>query len=82
MRKPSQLGRARLQGCTTINHQPWQARLPEQANAVLMVPLHNGQQILAVLQGQLADVHQALLIVGAQDGTPVGGHRGFLGRQG
>lgn len=59
-----------------------QAALPEQANAVLVVPLHNGQQVLAVLQGQLADVHQALLIVGFQDGTPVAGHRGLFTLQG
>ena len=49
---------------------------------MLMVPLHDGQQVLAVLQGKLADVHQALLIVGAQDGTPIGGHRGLLPLQG
>lgn len=48
---------------------------------MLMVPLHNGQQVLAVLQGQLADVHQALLIVGPQDGTPVAGHRGLFALQ-
>lgn len=56
--------------------------LPKQANTVFMIPLHNGQQVLAVLEGQLADVHQALLIVGAQDSTPVGGHGGLLSLQG
>lgn len=49
---------------------------------MLMVPLHNGQQVLAVLQGQLADVDQALLVIGAQDGASIGGHRGFLPLQG
>lgn len=49
---------------------------------MLMVPLHNGQQVLAVLQGQLADVDQALLVVGAQDGAPVGGHWRLLPLQG
>lgn len=49
---------------------------------MLMVPLHDGQQVLAVLQGQLADVHQTLLVVGAQDGTPVAGHWGLLPLQG
>ena len=65
-----------------LKHQPARVTLPEQANAVLMVPLYNGQQVLAVLQGQLADVDQALLVVGAQDGTPVGGHRGLLPLEG
>lgn len=55
---------------------------PEQADVVLMVPLHDGQQVLAVLQGQLADVDQPLLVEGAQDGPPVAGHRGLLGLQG
>ncbi len=49
---------------------------------MLMVPLHNGQQVLAVLQSQLADVDQALLIEGAQNGPSVAGHRGLLGLQG
>ncbi len=49
---------------------------------MLMVPLHNGQQVLAVLQSQLADVDQALLIEGAQDGPSVAGHRGLLSLQG
>ena len=55
---------------------------PKQADVVLMVPLHNGQQVLAVLQGQLTDVLQALLIEGAQNRPPVAGHRWFLGLQG
>lgn len=45
---------------------------------MLMVPLHNGQQVLAVLQGQLADMGQALLLKGAQDSAPVAGHRRLL----
>ena len=43
-----------------------------------MVPLDDRQQVLAVLQCQLADVGQALLLKGAQDGAPVAGHRGLL----
>ena len=54
---------------------------PEQADVVLMVPLHNGQQVLAVLQGQLADVDQPLLVEGAQDGPPIAGHWGLLSLQ-
>jgi len=46
---------------------------------VLMVPLHNGQQVLAILQSQLADVDQALLIEGAQNGPSVASHRRLLG---
>ena len=48
--------------------------VPEETNAVLMVPLYDGEQIFAVLQGQLADVAQALLIVGAQDCSAICGH--------
>ena len=60
--------------------QAW--KIPEEANAVLMVPLHYGQQVLAVLQSQLADVDQALLIEGTQNGPSVASHRGLLGLQG
>lgn len=49
---------------------------------MLVVPLHNREQVLAVLKGQLADVAQALLIVGAQNGSPVVGHYGLLCLQG
>jgi len=56
--------------------------IPEEANVVLMVPLHNGQQVLAVLQSQLADVDQALLVEGAQNCPSVAGYRGLLGLQG
>ena len=49
---------------------------------MLMIPLHNRQQILGILEGQLADVGQTLLLKGAQNGSPVTGHRGFLGLQG
>jgi len=56
--------------------------IPEEANVVLMVPLHNGQQVLAVLQSQLADVDQALLIEGTQNGPSVAGHCGLLSLQG
>ena len=80
---PSRPSAAVLLSCITawvhkLRCQQAQVTLPKQANAVLMVPLHNGQQVLAVLQGQLADVDQALLIVGAQDSTPIAGHRGLL----
>ncbi len=51
--------------------------IPEEANVVLMVPLHNGQQVLAVLQSQLADVDQALLVEGAQNCPSVAGTVGF-----
>ena len=43
-----------------------------------MVPLYDGQQVLTVLQAQLADVGQALLLKGTQNGAPVGGHGGLL----
>lgn len=49
---------------------------------MFVVPLYNGQQVLAVLQSQLADVDQPLLIEGAQNGAPVACHRRLLGLQG
>lgn len=48
---------------------------------MLVVPLQNGQQILVVLQSQLADIDQALLIEGAQNGPSVASHHGLLGLQ-
>jgi hypothetical protein len=57
--------------------------IPEEANAtvVLVVPLQNGQQILAVMQSQLADVDQVLLINGAQNGPSSFTPQGLLGLQ-
>lgn len=51
---------------------------------MLVVPLDDGQQVFAVLQGQLTDIGQALLRVlhRLQDQPPVAGHRRLLQLQG
>ncbi len=47
-----------------------------------VVPLQNGQQVLVILQSQLADMVQAHVIEGAQNGPFAAGHHGLLGLQG
>ena len=47
-----------------------------------MVPLQNGQQVLVILQSQLADMDQALVIDGAQNGPSAANYHGLLGLQG
>lgn len=50
----------------------WKGALPEQADALLVVPLDHASQGLAVLQSQVADVVQALLQEGLLNAGSVG----------
>jgi hypothetical protein len=46
--------------------------LPEQANAVLVIPLDDGRQVAAVGQRQLPQERQPLGFQGALDAVPAG----------
>ena len=64
-----------LHACPTLQSHPPHKRpnqAPEEADAVLVVPLDDAGQGLGVLHGQRADVLQALLQEGLLDAVAVG----------
>ena len=47
---------------------------PEQVDAIVMVPLHHGWQIVRILERERADVREPFLLVGLLDAAPTGEH--------